>query len=228
MPSTGVKSKKQIENLLGRNMNQNALQSEFLNNHKKDPRYIFKVSNKDEFNQIGKSFMHDFENGKKNFAFTSTGYKQAQQRTVLALASFFDHNLPLKIAIISDQLENGIFEELVRNSDNATTGNNINLKRFYHHFDFITFDTILKLSSNENALSELSNSYDLILWDIPDLDRVKNKTDIYLPIMNLFDSLTVIVSQNIASQKEMHELRKYFMNYGVGVKDLVLDYATQK
>jgi hypothetical protein len=124
-------------------------------------KYFFKVSNQKEFLQIGESFLNDFNSGMKSFAITSTGYKQAQQRTILAIASFFDCSTPMKIAIITNQFEHSVFEELIKSSSSVfinleTHSKRVKAKRFFHHFDFILFDSIF----NTNDPSSSDKSYE--------------------------------------------------------------------
>src|SRR4051812_7470874 len=64
--------------------------------------FFYRVSNPGELAKIGQSYLEDFKTGIKSFAISSTNYKASQQRTVLALASYFDHLYDMKILIISD------------------------------------------------------------------------------------------------------------------------------
>lgn len=220
------------------------LQGEFTNsqnNSKPLAKYFYKVTNHHEFYQIGNSFLQDYQEGMKSFAITSTGYKQSQQRTILALASFFDHAMSMKIAVVTNQFDNSVFEELIKTSSPTKIeiatfqDKSITVNRFYHHFDFISFDTIFKMAPEgvpnfeyEHSISELIKNYDLILWDIPELDAFKANNNLYYPIALYFDSLSIIVSQSLSSQSEIAELQRFFTNYGVNIKGLMLDYTTQK
>lgn len=220
------------------------LQGEFTNsqnNNRPLAKYFYKVSNHHEFYQIGNSFLKDYREGFKSFAITSTGYKQSQQRTILALASFFDHAMPMKIAIVTSEMGEGVFKELISKSVdtnlelNMTKDSQMNVKRFYHHFDFVSFDSLFKMApagvptyEYEHAISQFVRNYDLVLWDTPEIDVFKANNNLYYPIALYFDSLSIIVSQTLSSQTEINELQEFFTNYGVNIKGLMLDYTTQK
>ena len=220
------------------------LQGGFTNSQNNDrplAKYFYKVTNHHEFYQIGNSFLKDFREGFKSFAITSTGYKQAQQRTILALASFFDHAMPMRIAIVTNEVKDGVFEELIRTSKDTTldleltNAQKMKIKRFYHHFDFVSFDSIFQMApagvpnfEYEHAISQFVRNYDLILWDTPELDAFKANNNLYYPIALYFDSLSIIVSQTLSSQTEINELHEFFTNYGVNIKGLMLDYTSQK
>ncbi|MFZ4712074.1 MAG: hypothetical protein ACOYL6_00045 [Bacteriovoracaceae bacterium] len=219
------------------------LHNNFSNENENDrplAKYFYSVSNHCEFYQIGNSFLKDFKEGAKSFAITSTGYKAAQQRTILALASFFDHVKSMKIAIVTNQMVNGAFHDLVSASRPAglilpvIPSKSIAVERFYHHFDFVSFDEILKLAPKgtpnfeyEHSIAEFVKHYDLIFWDIPELDTLKANHNLYYPIALYFDSLSIIVSHSLSKSKEIEELQKFFTNYGVNLKGFLLDYTTQ-
>ncbi len=204
-------------------------------------KYFYSINNQHELTQIGTSYLEDYKQGAKSFAITSTGYKSSQQRTILALASFFDHVGNMKIGIVSNQLLNGAFHELVESSNRAklmlpmTPSKTLSVRRFYHHFDFIHFDEITKLAPDgvpnfefEHAISEFARHYDIIFWDIPELESFKANHKLYYPIALYFDSLSIIVSQSLSKAKEVDELQKFFLDYGVNIKGLLLDYTTKK
>lgn len=204
-------------------------------------KYFYSIKNHHELVQIGTSFLDDFNQGSKSFAITSTGYKTSQQRTILALASFFDHVSTMKIAIVSNQLNHGAFHEMVQSSNKAKLllpvepPKSLPVKRFYHHFDFIDFDDVLKLAPEgvptfgfEHAVSELVNHYDILFWDIPELESFKANHRLYYPIALYFDSLSIIVSQSLSKAKEVDELQKFFLDYGMNIKGILLDHTSVK
>ena len=82
--------------------------------------YFSRVQNSEELFKIGKDFAESLKQGTKNFAFTSLGLKNSQQRTILGLCCFFDRVDHLKIAIVSDHLTYGVFDNLVRASTDMT------------------------------------------------------------------------------------------------------------
>lgn len=204
-------------------------------------KYFYSINNHHELTQMGTSFLEDYKQGAKSFAITSTGYKSSQQRTILALASFFDHISTMKIGIVSNQLSNGAFHEMVESSNKAkimlpmTPPKAVNVKRFYHHFDFINFDELLKLAPEgvpnfefEHAISEFVGHYDILFWDIPELEAFKANHKLYYPIALYFDSLSIIVSQSLSKAKEVEELQKFFLDYGMNIKGILLDYTTKR
>lgn len=197
--------------------------------------YFYQVSNPSELAKIGDSFLVDFQNGIKSFAISSTNYKASQQRTCLALASYFDHLYDMNILIISDSLNKGVFTELlsVKTVENLAiphTDKTVEINHFYHHFDLIDLNKLFKLSPTDKptfdfevTMQNLMKKYDVIFWDTPIINTYKNNTNVYNHIVSYFESLTIIVSQEVSSARDVNEIHKYFTGLGVNVKGVLFD-----
>ena len=195
--------------------------------------YFYKVSNHHELYRVGASFLQDFKKGVKSFAISSVGYQTSQQRTILGLASFFDHQEDLKICIISDNLYLGAFKEIVQ----ASLPRELNLTEskspvlvygFYGHFDFIDMNSLVELGCGPNVnfnefLDELVEKFDVVFWDVPELHRIQSEREQFFPIVMRFESLSIIVAKGHTGREELEEIRSFFMGYGINLKGLLLD-----
>jgi hypothetical protein len=200
--------------------------------------YFYKISNHEELFKIGKGFHQEFKKGIKSFAFTSTGYKNSQQRTILGLCCFFDQNTDYKIAVISDNLNQGIFSELVesseKNSYKLENGEDaIDYTSFHHHFDFINYSEFDKFynshvytKSFESEVQKILDKYDLVFWDIPDMERIKQNPHFHFRISHLYQSMTVIISQNNTSGKEVEGVKNFFSNYNINLNGVLFDTSS--
>lgn len=200
--------------------------------------YFYKISNHEELFKIGKGFYSEVKKGIKSFAFTSTGYKNSQQRTILGLCCFFDQNENYKIAIISDNLDQGIFSELVnsseKNSYHLEDGDDtIDYLSFHHHFDFIDYSEFNKFYNNhiytkqfESEVQKIVDKYDVVFWDIPDLEKIKLQPHFHFRISHLYQSMTVIISQNHTSGKEVETVKNFFSNYNINLNGVLFDTSS--
>src|SRR5665647_1540941 len=132
----------------------------------KPSEFFYRVSNPGQLAKIGNSYLEDFKTGIKSFAITSTNYKASQQRTVLALASYFDHMFDMKILIVSDSPEKGVFEEImeVRTTEMRPvpgTNKHVEINHFYHHFDLIDLNKMLSLTSSSKPNFDFEVAMDL-------------------------------------------------------------------
>lgn len=199
--------------------------------------YFYRISNHEELFRIGNSFLQEVKKGVKSFAFTSTGYKNSQQRTILGLCCFFDQNCDYKIAVISDLLSQGIFSELIEastlNTYQVRNGQDvIEYKSFHHHFDFINYSEFNKFYNGhlytknfEVEVKKILENYDLVFWDIPEIENIKNNPHFHYRISHLYESMTVIVSQNGTSGKEVEAVKKFFSNYNINLNGVLFDSA---
>lgn len=190
----------------------------------KNTKYFYKISNPDKLALIGSGFVEDFKGGTRGFAIASTGYKASQQRTILALASYFDIALDVKILIISDVLDRGQFKELidVGSIHKIPTGDNgdfLKVCKFYHHFSFIDLNCILENDIVE-IIDVLYGEYDVVFWDMPVLAPDKSKSDTFNKIAPHFDSLSLVVSPTDYRKNDTVEIRKHFDGYGINVSGI--------
>lgn len=204
---------------------------------KKSNRYFYKVSNHHELFKIGRSFYSDYLAGVKSFAITSTGYQTSQQKTILGLASFFDHKEDLKIGIISDNLRQGAFKDIVSISKNIAydywgKDKVINIKSFYNHFEFIDLDELLSLSSDsdlaeyDEVFDQIVDLYDIVFWDVPELHKVQIDSEGYFPVIMKFESISIIVAQSLTKKSDIEDIKKFFLGYGINLKGLLLEEKT--
>lgn len=214
-------------------LNDSTSQKEFKPRNKSN-RFFYKVSNHQELFRIGRSFYEDYISGVKSFAISSTGYQTSQQKTILGLASFFDHKDDYKIAIVSDNLQQGAFSDIVSISktyESSLFGEDykIKVKSFYNHFDFINLNDLLDLSANQelgeydSVFDYIVDSYDLVFWDVPELHKIQLDSERYFPMIMKFESISIIVSKKISKQSDIDELQQFFLGYGINMKGLLFE-----
>lgn len=202
-------------------------------NKKKGNKYFYRVSNHHELYKIGASFYADYANGMKSFAISSTGYPQSQQNSILGLASFFDHKEDLRIAIISDNLKEGVFKNIIANSvqKNLNLTDDVSCKAlsFHDHFEFINLEEVLDLVMDEEVagydelITSLFDQYDVVFWDVPDLEKIKSNSERYFPVIMNFDSLSIIVAKALSNSKDIKEITEFFKGYGISLKGLLFE-----
>ncbi len=196
--------------------------------------YFYKVANHAELYKLGSSYLEDFKSGLKSFTISSTGYYNSQQKTIIGLASFFDHYDDLKIAIISDNLFNGYFQEIITASEQKkiplfVSEYDLNIFSFHQHFDFIDFNIILDIPNKkenidyEQRVNDIINYYDVIFWDMPELYKIQADPEAYYPAMQSFDSLSIIASKSMTKTGEVSSIRSFFESYNISIKGLLFD-----
>jgi hypothetical protein len=196
--------------------------------------YFSRVKNNEELFRLGKEISDNLKKGIKNVALTSPGLKNTQQKTILGLCCFFDRVEHLKIAIVTDDLNLGVFQDLVANSKVMAyrldiTNFEVKYSTYYHHFDFFDYAELLKFYDthfyNETFDSELErifDHYDLILWDTPELSKMKLNPHFHYRISNFYQSLSLIVSPH-SSIAQIERIRDHFANYKLSLSRVLFD-----
>ena len=206
-------------------------------NSRRRGRHFYKVENHQELFKIGDSFLSDFKSGIKSFAISSTGYHTSQQKTIMGLASFFDHQEDLKIAIVTEVLEGGYFSQLMNIDEkhNVEIGKELsfNVHSFHGHFDFLSLEELLlneKAAEDDQdmleSIDDFLESYDLIFWDVPEIHRIQNSLQIYFPMLERFECLSLIVAQSLTKKEEVDHIISFFKDYGVTLKGFLFDGHT--
>lgn len=185
------------------------------------PESYYRIASGDQLMKMCRPFLEDFKAGTKSFAISSTNYKTSQQRTVLGLASYFDHLFEARILIISDSLKKGIFRDLVNvseiNSLHTSAGPcGAIIQRFYHHFDFLDLRAAVELETR-GLLEAVLEEYDLILWDPPTLSMHLESAEVFPKISRHFGSLSLVVSNSATKNEDYENLKKHFDGYGISI-----------
>lgn len=201
---------------------------------KKRSKFFYQVENHQELFKIGASYYKDYESGIRSFAIGSTGYQASQQKTIMGLASFFDHQKDLKIAIVTESLSNNYFSHIVENEEShevyISDNLSFNVTTFHNHFDFILLDEFLiNLRETEDSdderemIENFLESYDVVFWDVPEIYKLQASTQIYIGMLEKFESLTLIVAQSLSKKEEIDHMVSFFSDYGVTLKGLLMD-----
>lgn len=202
--------------------------------------YFYKISNHVELIRIGKNLCLDVDKGVKNFAFTSTGYKNSQQRTILGLCCFINQAASYKVAIISDHLTVGVFADLVDSSilksyHLSNKQDFIKYKSFRHHFDFIDYSEFFKYFGSpdytknfDEEVKIILSHYDAVLWDIPEMETIKRHSNFHYRMSQFYQSMTIVVSSNGSSVKDVDFIKKFFGNYNIHLKGVLFDTSNLK
>ncbi len=200
--------------------------------------YLSRISNHEELFKIGKGFLLDYQKGIKSFAITSTGYKNSQQRTILGLCCYFDYVDQYRIAIISDQLKYGVFDELIRDSEEKSYqlgrwGDSVKYQSYHHHFDFFDYSELLRIYDDhlysktfDFEIKTIMDYYDIILWDVPELEKMKLNLHFNYRISHFYESLTMIVSPNASSGAHVETIKRFFSNYNVNLNGVLFETSS--
>lgn len=206
---------------------------------KKTNKFFYKVSNHHELFKIGRSFYNDYLAGVKSFAISSTGYQTSQQKSILGLASFFDHKEDLRIGIVTDNLKHGAFKDIVKlckkvDCDLFGDEFTFEIRSFYNHFEFLDMEQLLAICNSDRieeydeVFDQVIDMYDVVFWDVPELYKIQIEPEKYFPVIMKFESISIIVAQSLSKKADIEEIKRFFLGYGINLKGLLIDDSSMQ
>jgi hypothetical protein len=184
----------------------------------------YQVSGEESIGELLKFFDTNFLSGKKSFAISSTHYHSLQQKLILALLQFFNKKYSnKKIATISFSCDSGNFQEFSAHA-NATRVAGVN--NFGGLFDLISWDYIIQNKLEKSLL----NKYDLLLWELPELEKIVSMADVLTESLALMDA-AYFISNRLSSQSDnefAEAVSQYFLNHGVNISHLLVEKQTEE
>jgi hypothetical protein len=94
-------------------------------------------------------------------------------------------------------------------------------------FDIIEFSELKKVERKireydfESFLDDLIDHYDLVLWDLPEVDVLDSNKELYFPVVRVLDNVSFIVGGQKSKYRELNNLISYFKRYQVAIKGLL-------
>tara|TARA_Y100000780_G_C13696051_1_gene422877 strand:+ start:88786 stop:90231 length:1446 start_codon:yes stop_codon:yes gene_type:complete len=196
---------------------------------RKSAHYYYRVQDHMELFKVGSSYLRDFKSGIRSMGFSSYQLSRENQKTVFGLTSFFNYHDDLNICIITDKMKNSFYDEILKNKElRSDIYSDENVEYNFIHcegHDFIEYSELTVLSHHcehlEDFISFLLEKYDLILWDLPDLKVMNRYREVFFPIVQSIESLTLIMAAEVSRGKELDSLLSYFQKYQVPVKGVL-------
>jgi hypothetical protein len=181
---------------------------------------------------VGSSFLKDFNSGLKSFSFSSSGLKEEREKSVLGILSFFNYHEDLRICVITNDLKESFYNKIAVNAQKRE-GQVFDEELFYEFytgegFEIIEFKELKRVEKKitaynfEDFLDQILNSFDLVLWDLPEIEILDSNKELYFPVIRSLDSVSFIVGKNVSKISEINEMVSYFKRYQIPIKGLLL------
>jgi hypothetical protein len=194
--------------------------------------YYYRAKDHVELYKVGSSFLKDFNSGLKSFSFSSSGLKEEREKSVLGILSFFNYHEDLRICVITNDLKESFYNKIAVNAQKRE-GQVFDEELFYEFytgegFEIIEFKELKRVEKKitaynfEDFLDQILNSFDLVLWDLPEIEILDSNKELYFPVIRSLDSVSFIVGKNVSKISEINEMVSYFKRYQIPIKGLLL------
>ena len=154
------------------------------------------------------------------------------------ITSFFNYHEDINICVITKDLAGSFYSSIAEGfSVKPREIFDEDLTYDVHHaggFDIVELGELKKVERKlrnydfEQFLDHLLDSYDLILWDLPDLKILDANKELYFPIIRSLDSVSFIVGKNISKASEITSMISYFNRYQIQIKGLLFSEEAPK
>lgn len=193
--------------------------------------FYYKAKDHVELFKTGSQYLKDFKEGLKSFAFSSYDLDLIRQKTVFGVSTFFNYHTDVKTLIVSDGMAHSFYYDYmkIQETDDRQVFDEeltyeVGISDGIELLDFKHLKTIAKKIRTydfEDFIDFLVDSYDLILWDMPEVSVLDSHKEIYFPIIRSLDSVSLIVAKDKTKIKEVHDLVGYYKRYQVEIKGLL-------
>lgn len=162
------------------------------------------------------SLIHSKSNGKEESAclsigVVSTGYITAQQKCIMmTYKELSETNCNYRVAIVSCYLYEGFFKDFVLRSSGLEQ-----VRTYSNNLDFIDWNFYLN-QNHYNGLIEMMKKYDIVLWDLPEIELIKKWEEKFSPYFSQIDQLSILSVNTKKSNEEnfYREAKDYFCQHG--------------
>lgn len=168
------------------------------------------------------------ERGDRNIAISNVGHVAFQQKYLLSILSFLKNESEFKnkkIGLVSFNLQFGLYKNYVLDRDAFvdsyfTKDDNAWIVQNKMGSHFIDWSYMIHTS-----LSDKISDYDLLLWDLPDLNFINTNSRHLEFFFKTFDSLIIVSLMPNGVEKDEHMKRIYdfYRNHGLKLPDFIAD-----
>lgn len=195
--------------------------------------YYYRAVDHVELFKTGASYLEDFKNGIKSFAFSGLGLDQSKQKSIFGICSFFNYHTQVRTLIVAKDFKKSFFSFYITDlkvKEKAIYKDGQSY-RYYQGdgFDILDFQELKRVYTQvahydyEEFLRELTNRYDLVLWDLPEMDILDSNKEVYFPIIRMLDNVSLIVKGKQTNIFEIRDLADYYSKYQVDIKGVLFD-----
>jgi hypothetical protein len=193
--------------------------------------YYYRAKDHVELFKVGSSFLKDFRSGLKSFSFSSVGLKEEREKSVLGILSFFNYHEDVNICVVTPSLKESYYSRI------ATKAKKREAQVFDEdlHYEFYTGDgfEVIEYSefkrierkittyNFEDFLDFILDSFDIVLWDLPDIEILDSNKEVFFPIVRSLENVSFIVGKNVSRISEINEMISYFKRYQIPIKGLL-------
>jgi hypothetical protein len=205
---------------------------------KRGSDYFYRATNHLDLYNIGKSYLDDYKKGIKNFAFCTDEAKDAKEKTVLGLTSFFNYHQDLTITILTSHVGDTFYSQIVKDlkpQKKVIEGEEVSFIVYESsEFNLIEFDELKNMNDKfrtyhlEDLIQEVVNRSDLVLWDLPTVEELSKDKKVFFPISRYMENISLVIKSGDTRYEKVNKMINHFNKYGIRIKGVLFDHLIKK
>lgn len=157
--------------------------------------------------------------GDRHLAVSNVGHVGLQQKYVLLFLSFIKQHKDFsgkKIGVVSFHIEQGLYKEYFSNY--SSMNNDFKVINTISG-DFINWQYMIY----KNVPNEMLEGYDLLLWDLPDLNFINVNSQALKRFFVMFDCMFILSTRQkgIDNIEHVDRINRYYSNHGLKLPKLI-------
>lgn len=184
------------------------------------PFLSLNLKNAPEVYKIGKSYLSDLVQGKKNFGFSSI-FEKSNDLNLLAIGSFVNYSLNAPVLIVVQDLNDKIWNQYRPNFKSGTLWKWQTCD--WGNLCFIDYQQINRRIEefNQINLDFITKEFAAILWALPKGNLQKQLPHISLTIIRQLNSITLTIKSGETKAKDLKEIESYYKCFEIPVKGIL-------
>ncbi len=192
---------------------------------------FYRAKNHNELHSLGRQFEKHLENGLNTFGVFSLEEQQTSVETIIGLMTYFNYYRHKGVLVAMEQEElkllKSVFPFFKYQSESSILDIEIDCFRYLDN-EIVTFEDLHFLSEDTNANAKETAKYlklksDILFVQVPGLGKIESKKQIYFPLIDTLDNISLIANKDELSFKEITKTRDFFSLYDVDINGLILN-----
>ncbi len=191
---------------------------------------FFEFEKHEELFKLGKHFFNDLNEEVSRFGFCHTRGNEGAQ-TIIALSSFFAKEHDASSLIITNRASLKAYEDVLgelRSKAFVTKESGFEVELYFsggfYILDIDNFTQKYSWDLQRDVLEEILGEVNLSLWNLPEIEKIKNNPEVYLLCLNFIHNVSLFVDLKNTEIRKVALAEEYFLKYSIPIKGFIVNF----
>ncbi len=192
---------------------------------------ICRIRNFKHVAKLGEELKKQIDKGDTRIVFSSVGYQDSQKKAVFAIGCYLADVIPDKKVLLITSGKSGDAFNFFKASEQSKAIDNCSVYRFGKNISIIDLEDFVGFGDErEKTLEYLLSAvqaHDIVLWNSPDVQIMRQYLQTYHRILQVFQILTLIVGSSELTTKNVEEIKDFFESHGISLRGAIFSPMTK-